>query len=55
VHKVQNFFGIESVDTKKDDDSEQKYRVKNKFFYFLFIIGTELGEWPGDLIIFLYH
>lgn len=40
VHKVQNFFGIERLD--KDDD--KKYRIKNKFFYYLFIIGTELGN-----------
>ncbi|KAL7044374.1 hypothetical protein ACKWTF_001898 [Chironomus riparius] len=37
VYKVQNFFGLERV---KDD----KIVIKNKFFYYLFIIGTELGD-----------
>lgn len=46
VYKVQNFFGVERVG--KDD----KYVVKNKFFHYLFIIGTELGM-LGILKIFL--
>lgn len=37
VYKVQNCFGLERV---KDD----KIVIKNKFFYYLFIIGTELGD-----------
>ncbi|XP_070505319.1 sphingosine-1-phosphate phosphatase 1-like [Chironomus tepperi] len=37
VYKVQNFFGLERT---KDD----KIIIKNKFFYYLFIIGTELGD-----------
>jgi hypothetical protein len=45
VHKVQNYFGIERIEKKSDDKADEKnYRVKNKFFYYLFIIGTELGK-----------
>lgn len=37
VSNVQSFFGVEI-------DEEKKFRIKNKFFYFLFLLGTELGE-----------
>lgn len=40
VFKVQSFFGIEKVD--KDDD--KKFRIRSKFFHYLFLLGTELGE-----------
>lgn len=40
VFKVQSAFGVERVD--KDD--RKKFRVTNKFFHYLFLIGTELGE-----------
>lgn len=45
VYKVQNYFGIERDEKKSDDKADEKnYRIKNKFFYYLFLIGTELGE-----------
>lgn len=40
VYKFQQYFGIEKA---KDD----KHIVKNKFWYYLFIIGTELGKISG--------
>lgn len=40
VYKIQKAFGIERTDGKKDS----KYQIKNKFFYYLFLIGTELGN-----------
>lgn len=40
VFKVQSFFGVEKVD--KDDG--KKFRIGNKFFYYLFLLGTELGD-----------
>lgn len=40
VFKVQSFFGIEKVE--KDD--KKKFRANNKFFHYLFLLGTELGE-----------
>lgn len=40
VFKVQSFFGIEKVE--KND--EKKFIVRNKFFHYLFLLGTELGE-----------
>lgn len=49
VFKVQKFFGVEKAD--KDDD--KKFRVRNKFFYYLFLLGTELGE--SLLIISIVH
>lgn len=45
VYKVQNYFGLERVEKKSDDKAEEKnYRIKSKFFYYLFIIGTEFGK-----------
>jgi hypothetical protein len=41
VFKVQSLFGVERVDQK-----DKNYRVTSKFFYYLFLLGTELGEWP---------
>ncbi|KAG5675158.1 hypothetical protein PVAND_005084 [Polypedilum vanderplanki] len=57
VYQVQHFFGIEKVDSKKNDNSNQKYIVKNKFFYYLFLIGTELGDelFYGIFIPFCIH
>lgn len=40
VYKIQNYFGLERTDGKKDE----KFIIKNKFFYYLFLIGTELGK-----------
>lgn len=39
VFKVQSFFGIEKVEKDK-----KKFRANNKFFHYLFLLGTELGE-----------
>lgn len=55
VVKVQEFFGINynnNDDKKKDRESEEDHikdpvpgiTVTNKFWYYLFIIGTELGD-----------
>ena len=50
VFKVQNYFGVErekQVDEPLHDNQNNetpKYSIKNKFWYYLFIIGTELGE-----------
>lgn len=51
VYEVQKFFGIERTDGKKDDGNN--YRIKNKFFYYLFIIGTELGNYLFFIVNFL--
>lgn len=40
VYEFQKAFGLERTDGKK----ENKYQIKNKFLYYLFIIGTELGN-----------
>lgn len=50
VYKVQNFFGVErekQVDEplqENENNKTPKYSIKNKFWYYLFIIGTELGK-----------
>lgn len=41
VWRIQSALGVERVD--KDDD--KKFRIRNKFFYYLFIVSTELGKW----------
>lgn len=50
VFKVQSLFGIEKVD--KDD--KKKFRVTNKFFHYLFLLGTELGERPAMHYYLIY-
>jgi len=40
VFKVQSFFGIEKVE--KDD--KKTFRANNRFFHYLFLLGTELGD-----------
>ncbi|GLV32340.1 hypothetical protein CBL_00949 [Carabus blaptoides fortunei] len=51
VANIQNFFGIELVDgdncvvqNSDNVDSKKEYTVKNKFWYFLFLFGTALGD-----------
>lgn len=40
VFKVQSYFGVEKVE--KEDKKE--FRVRSKFFHYLFLFGTELGN-----------
>lgn len=42
VFKVQTFLGVEKSDN--GNDQKKKFRVKNKFLYYLFLLGTELGN-----------
>lgn len=42
VYEFQKACGIERRSDGKTE--EEKYRIKNKFLYYLFIIGTELGN-----------
>ena len=50
VYKVQNYFGVEREKPvaeplqKNQNNETPKYSIKNKFWYYLFIIGTELGK-----------
>lgn len=54
VAKFQKFFGIHTVfnreingveDSKpKKEVTENKYLIKNKFWYYLFLFGTQLGD-----------
>lgn len=43
VVKVQKFFGVKTQtnDTKSDSP---KYVIENKFWYYLFVFGTALGD-----------
>lgn len=41
VFKIQTCLGVERVDK---DNENKKFRVRNTFFYYLFLIGSELGE-----------
>ncbi len=45
VFSVQRFFGVEKVE--KDD----KFRVGNSFFHYLFLLGTELGELCNFVVV----
>ncbi|CAO1332999.1 unnamed protein product [Diamesa serratosioi] len=50
VYKVQNYFGVErekQIDEplqENQNNETPKYSIQNKFWYYLFIIGTELGD-----------
>lgn len=50
VANIQNFFGIKlrRVGAKngvsKKSDSNKDYEITNKFWYYLFIFGTALGD-----------
>lgn len=50
VYKVQNYFGVEREQQvaeplqENHNNETPKYSIKNKFWYYLFIIGTELGK-----------
>lgn len=49
VMRVQRFFGIESREASsgeiaKDGQPQLDYKIGNRFWYFLFILGTELGD-----------
>lgn len=38
VAEIQNYFGV------KVSENQGKHEVKNKFWYYLFIVGTALGD-----------
>lgn len=51
VANIQNFFGVELANSRagnnlvhQDSDQKKEYRVTNKFWYFLFVFGTALGD-----------
>lgn len=50
VFEIQKYFGVES-------DEEKKFRVKNIFFYYMFLLGTELGDtnFCTMYVIGMYH
>lgn len=48
VAKVQNYFGVRLLknadDAAGDSEKNRKFEVTNKFWYYLFLIGTGLGD-----------
>ncbi|CAG9817539.1 unnamed protein product [Phaedon cochleariae] len=47
VAKVQEYFGVQRTQVNKSGSStnyEKGYIIKNKFWYFLFVFGTALGD-----------
>ncbi|XP_060527506.1 sphingosine-1-phosphate phosphatase 1-like [Cylas formicarius] len=43
VAKIQRFFGV-LTDIKAVEQSERKYVITNRFWYYLFVFGTALGD-----------
>lgn len=42
VFKVQTYFGVRPA---TDEGADKKnFKITNKFFYYLFLLGTELGK-----------
>lgn len=52
VFKIQASLGVERLDK---DDENKKFRIRNKFFYYLFLIGTELGECFNYIPLYPYY
>lgn len=48
VAKIQKFFGVETnfeVDKNADGKhTEKKFVIRNKYWYYLFLFGTALGD-----------
>lgn len=45
VAKIQKYFGINVLnDTKVRGKTVQEYEIRNKFWYYLFVFGTALGD-----------
>lgn len=42
VFKVQTYFGVRP--TADEGADKKNFKVTHKFFYYLFLLGTELGE-----------
>lgn len=42
VFKVQTKFGVRA--TIEEEPDQKKFKVSNKFLYYLFLVGTELGK-----------
>jgi hypothetical protein len=41
VYEVQSYFGVKAAN---EGPEKKKFKVGNKFYYYLFLLGTELGE-----------
>lgn len=44
VLKVQTYFGVQSIPTVDEGPDKKRFKIANKFFYYLFLLGTELGK-----------
>lgn len=43
VAQIQNFFGVKRK-SHKSEDNGRGYTIENKFWYYLFLFGTALGD-----------
>lgn len=44
VARIQEYFGIRVVNNKKEQGNQKGYEVTNAFWYYLFVLGTALGD-----------
>jgi hypothetical protein len=44
VVRVQEYFGVEYLQNKTEDKKASDVRINNKFWYYLFLFGTFLGD-----------
>lgn len=44
VARIQEYFGVRAVKDEKKQRNQKGYAVTNKFWYYLFVLGTALGD-----------
>lgn len=44
VANIQNYFGVKICTDNKNGKGNKEFEITNKFWYYLFILGTALGD-----------
>lgn len=44
VANIQKFFGVKTTNDQGDCDKKKGYEITNKFWFYLFTLGTALGD-----------
>lgn len=44
VANIQNYFGIKICKDNRNGSGNKEFKVTNKFWYYLFVLGTALGD-----------
>lgn len=44
VAKIQEYFGVRVLKEEEEQEKKKGFEVTNKFWYYVFFLGTELGD-----------